>query len=474
MHLYRLSTPGWILAPALAFLYICSQLNRFHRGLPKGFVILSILPVLPLLPFGLSGRFLATAMTRRGNLWIETVEPQLWLLLYFIAVIIGYMIVAFIWVRKDIRRKQDKKRRALLEWILYPLVFAGSFIIIYSGILSPILPGRLPTITHFIIALAYLHGAILLFFNRVDIFKTDRILKSIFRDEAVAIYFLNRHGKILRVMHQSNDFLDWNEKDLIGSPIHEFMDFPITEENFRLKWLESDTQKKETSMVDKLGKSLSVSLTISRQYSRYDEFQGYLFIARDNRQLKSLKADLERLSGSNTQLRDLSTKDPLTGIFNRAKFLRAMEREELQVQRYGSQSSLIMFDIDHFKKINDTYGHDVGDVILKTVVDTVIHGLRETDVFARWGGEEFIILSHKTKLPQAIQLAERLRQRLEDLKPDPVPSVTASFGVSQFLSDENSEAVLKRVDERLYDAKHQGRNQVAADNENQGSNAESN
>jgi diguanylate cyclase (GGDEF)-like protein len=212
-----------------------------------------------------------------------------------------------------------------------------------------------------------------------------------------------------------------------------------------------------------LGKACPVIISLEKQLSRYNDLQGYLLIAKDNRQIKSLKDDLRRLSGSNTELRDLSIKDPLTGIYNRAKFLASLEREELQVKRYSARISIIMFDIDHFKVVNDTHGHDMGDIVLKSVVQTVLSRLREGDVMARWGGEEFIILSRNTELNHGEALAERLRQSLEEMNLEKVGRVTASFGVSQFLPSESHEELLKRVDVNLYKAKEQGRNCVVSD-----------
>lgn len=160
----------------------------------------------------------------------------------------------------------------------------------------------------------------------------------------------------------------------------------------------------------------------------------------------------------------LSVTDQLTGIFNRRKFVEMLSKEINRSTRYDSVYSLIMFDIDHFKRVNDTYGHDVGDFVLKLLSKTIKDMLRQTDVFARWGGEEFMILAPEIDLDNALILAEKIRGVIEATDFSPVPKVTSSFGVlsNSTVGSQSFEYLTKSVDEALYEAKSSGRNRVVS------------
>ena len=181
--------------------------------------------------------------------------------------------------------------------------------------------------------------------------------------------------------------------------------------------------------------------------------------------LSALQAELEEknqaLEQANVELQRLASTDPLTGLYNRRAIL---ERSELCLhlaRRYGAPYSLIMFDIDHFKAINDQHGHDVGDRVLLAMTDRVQQALRETDTLARWGGEEFLVLAPQSEGEETCRLAERLRELVAQSEIDPVAGrVTASFGVASVKDGDSLEAVVKRADQCLYAAKRNGRNRV--------------
>ncbi|KAF0114295.1 MAG: diguanylate cyclase [Rhodospirillaceae bacterium] len=160
------------------------------------------------------------------------------------------------------------------------------------------------------------------------------------------------------------------------------------------------------------------------------------------------------------RLHDLATTDTLTGIRNRLKFIQTLEAEILRHQRYGSPLSLVMMDIDHFKRINDTFGHAAGDATLKQVTAIVVQRIRVTDTFARWGGEEFILLLPGEDARAAGRVAETLRMAIADQDFSVAGRVTASFGVAEFRAGDDEAGLCQRADEALYQAKRQGRNQV--------------
>ena len=161
--------------------------------------------------------------------------------------------------------------------------------------------------------------------------------------------------------------------------------------------------------------------------------------------------------------------DPLMGIYNRRHLTRILQEEFSKAERYNLPFSIIMLDIDHFKKINDTYGHDIGDIVLINLGTIIQKLIRETDYVARYGGEEIMVVCPLTDAEHAVGLAERLRREIEacivvphcETKGVPEVHITVSMGVSEYSSDIASVTELvKRADIALYRAKHEGRNRV--------------
>lgn len=178
----------------------------------------------------------------------------------------------------------------------------------------------------------------------------------------------------------------------------------------------------------------------------------------------SLQHEIERRESLEVELQRQATTDPLTGLYNRRQYELLFHRERERSRRLGTQLSLCVLDLDHFKQINDTHGHDVGDEVLRHVAALFGQALRQTDIIGRFGGEEFILLLPETSLAQAANLVDRLRQCLEQA---PVETegelihVTATFGLTEVRGeDANIEDVVKRADRALYHGKQSGRNRV--------------
>ena len=153
--------------------------------------------------------------------------------------------------------------------------------------------------------------------------------------------------------------------------------------------------------------------------------------------------------------------DSLTHIYNRLHFAHFLDAEIDKVKRYGGTFSIIFFDLDHFKEVNDNYGHLVGDEVLEKITNIVSSANRSADIFARYGGEEFIILTPETDLNGALTHAERLRNDIEKTEFKSAGNVTSSFGVTEFIVESDTvEKLFDRVDKALYLAKDRGRNRV--------------
>lgn len=171
-----------------------------------------------------------------------------------------------------------------------------------------------------------------------------------------------------------------------------------------------------------------------------------------------------QLEAANAQLQELALHDGLTGLLNRRHWESCLEREFARHNRYSNSASLVLFDIDHFKKLNDTYGHQAGDEVIRQVARITREMVRDTDYAGRYGGEEFVVLLADTPLQGASQFAERLRMAIEQLQISHEQlslQCSVSVGVACIRTDmANHQALIEAADKALYQAKSAGRNQV--------------
>ncbi|MBS4007953.1 MAG: diguanylate cyclase [Clostridium sp.] len=156
----------------------------------------------------------------------------------------------------------------------------------------------------------------------------------------------------------------------------------------------------------------------------------------------------------------LAVTDTLTNVYNRRYFTQKLEEEIERVRRSGSSFSLIMLDIDHFKNVNDLFGHNAGDLVLKSMAEMILNRIRKIDTIARWGGEEFVLLLPETDGNAAVVLAETLRRQLNQMEIPGVGKITASFGVASYSSGDTVDTLVNRADKKMYEAKSAGRNCV--------------
>lgn len=160
------------------------------------------------------------------------------------------------------------------------------------------------------------------------------------------------------------------------------------------------------------------------------------------------------------QVKHLSITDMLTGLNNRLKIDESLDYEIQRAKRYDTELSIIMLDIDHFKSVNDNFGHQVGDKVLQEFSSILKNVCRDTDVIGRWGGEEFIVICINSNKDNTIELAQRLRKSVEEFSFFKVNHKTTSLGVSTYKDGDNKDIMTKRADDALYDAKHNNRNCV--------------
>ncbi|OZG72933.1 hypothetical protein BTA51_13310 [Hahella sp. CCB-MM4] len=171
---------------------------------------------------------------------------------------------------------------------------------------------------------------------------------------------------------------------------------------------------------------------------------------------RGLQNKVERLHADHEHMQNVADLDPLTRLFNR----RACERHLQQILIEGCRAGVVLFDIDHFKRINDTFGHPTGDAVLKEIADRFNHAIRKDGCVSRWGGEEFLMILRRVDEQALMGIGERLRQVISEDPIEPVGRVTASFGVTMVRPMDTMSSLLERVDRGLYQAKEAGRDCV--------------
>lgn len=212
--------------------------------------------------------------------------------------------------------------------------------------------------------------------------------------------------------------------------------------------LHSEVQALAAGAVDFIQKPITREIVRAR-------VRTHLALAARTRELREIGAKLEL---ANRELEILSTTDKLTRIYNRLKLDDVLTLEVGRARRYGLPLCIVMLDIDHFKQVNDQYGHAVGDSVLVHIAELLKQNIRATDTIGRWGGEEFLLILPHTNPAQARLVAESICMTIAGAEFPVVGHKTVSLGVTSYDGEENEVHMLARADEALYEAKHAGRN----------------
>lgn len=279
------------------------------------------------------------------------------------------------------------------------------------------------------------------------------------------VYLVDTDGRLNFMNPEAERLLEYRFDELAGKTIHQIIcgQHPngVRFSPQACPLVQSLSEGREFKDVDsvftcKSGRLLPVAL-ISRPIFEDDRHTGAVVAFHDISEQKKYQESLETI---NQILEKQASTDPLTGIYNRLKLSQQVDSELKRAQRYHSELAVILFDIDHFKRINDNYGHLTGDAVLQDMARVVTKNLRDSDIFARWGGEEFMIVLPGTSVDQARTCAEKLRGIIAG-HPFPVPtSVTVSLGVTGAIAEDSRETLTNRADQALYAAKENGRNRV--------------
>jgi diguanylate cyclase (GGDEF)-like protein/PAS domain S-box-containing protein len=274
--------------------------------------------------------------------------------------------------------------------------------------------------------------------------------------------------RLLRYVSPSSfQLLGWKPAEMVGKGPNEFIvpeDFPVLDAAAAQVLIsESHTASASVRMLKKDGSSVWVEMNGSLVFdAATGEPEEYVLVMRDITVRKSLE---DKLSA-------LALTDGLTGLANRRAFDQALDREWMRTLREGSEISLLLLDIDHFKQFNDRYGHQVGDDCLRAVAAAVCRSVRASDSVARYGGEEIAVILPSTLIAGAVEVAEKVRCAVAALRlshegnPEGGNGVTVSIGAATALARiggtmKMPESLLLAADHAMYKAKHEGRNRVA-------------
>jgi len=285
--------------------------------------------------------------------------------------------------------------------------------------------------------------------------ESEEKFRNIAQTAVDAIILADSSGNIIFCNASAQRIFGYAIHELLGKPMSIFMPEQYRAEHQKgMERIKSTGESKyfgritEMQGLRKNGNVFPIELSVSMWKTGEGIF--YSGIIRDITKRKQLESELEKTA----------TTDRLTQAYTRTKFHEVIKTEFERVKRYNHALSMIMFDIDHFKKINDTHGHAAGDYVLQTLTQIVKENLRELDCLVRWGGEEFVVITPETDVGRAEVLAERIRKAIEGYHFDQAGTVTISLGVTQYGENDTEDSFIKRADDAMYAAKGKGRNRV--------------
>ncbi len=279
-------------------------------------------------------------------------------------------------------------------------------------------------------------------YKNKELFRLNNILSN-----TVLYTTSDLEGNIVNISKAYLKFLHLSEEDVIGKN-HNIFRHPDTEESFYKEMWGKLTNNQEFigNIKDKRknGSDYWLKVVINPIYDDENKKIGYGSYLEDITDKKLLEY--------------ISSHDSLTQLYNRTEFVKRINAKLKSAQRYNEGFGFIICDIDFFKKVNDTYGHKIGDDVLISVSKCLSENIREDDFLARWGGEEFVIIANHTSLEKLILLSDKLKIAMTKKSFTPVPNVTLSFGLTIYKDGDTRDSLLKRADSALYRAKENGRN----------------
>lgn len=299
--------------------------------------------------------------------------------------------------------------------------------------------------------------------DRISLQESESRLRAMSQASHDALIMIDSRGRVTFWNPAAENMFGYSEAEMLGQPLHDFVaqaeDAEVAKKGI-VGFAATGTGKVVGSVMEMVGVRRSGEVfPVERSVAAF-QLGGKWYAVGSMRDISARKLAEMRLN-------ELATMDELTGLSNRRHFMEQAEAQLRQAARYRQNFCFMMIDLDHFKRINDTHGHDVGDEVLRRVGQTLRQVMRGTDIFGRMGGEEFAVAMPETGLADAMNVAERLRERFAEVRvptwSEPV-AFTVSIGISHLNSAETLlSQLIKRADEALYEAKRRGRDLVVTD-----------
>lgn len=281
---------------------------------------------------------------------------------------------------------------------------------------------------------------------------SHRQLENLLSLVNAGVVVLDRRGRVVMLNKTACDILGYSEKELIGKVFHDVVHYHTgSMENCPIYMAVSKGNPYwgEDSFIRKDGKAVEVEVDVKLiQVDSVLEGAVVSFY------------DISERKKKEKSLYEMAVHDKLTGLYNRWYVKDFFKKELALMQRKKASLSLLILDVDDFKKINDAYGHNIGDEVLKALARIVKKQVRAYDLVARWGGEEFVVLLPNTDVIEAMKIAERVRVSVESFRHEDIPNFTVSIGVASYVEGDTLESLVERADNALYTAKREGKNRV--------------
>ena len=452
--LYKISGLGWILAPAL-LLHFFLQLSESDSILKQRWIYsLIYLPPLVMFYKNTTGIFMVQDLVRIKAGWIEIMDPYNPWTLFYILYYVSFLLFGFMnilrWGRRSPHPSKKIQSRIIIRSGIIALILSSTTNIILPSLKINVLPSSLGAnfLLIWIISIMY---AILR--HKLMAFSAAVVADDIFSAMNDALIVFDWSKRILDVNQSAANLIGRSESSLKGQKITDLFPGESIFQNIAPDTLtrESSILNHELDFLHKNGEHHTLSISVSPAYDQYDFSMGGLLLIRD---ITALKVALEKLKHT-------ATHDALTLLPNRLLLIERLKQALARARRYNHQVAVMLLDLDDFKRINDSFGHDIGDLLLKKVAEVLQKQMRESDTVARLGGDEFIIMATDLqKIEQGRMMASRILKTLET--PMRINSHTikvgASIGISIFPDDsENIEDLLKSADIAMYQAKKEGK-----------------
>lgn len=285
--------------------------------------------------------------------------------------------------------------------------------------------------------------------------QTKNLLETVLNATDDLVFFKDCKFRYMGCNRSFEKFAQREKSEIIGKDDFELFNYEIAK-HLRENDLKVIKDKK-TLVIEDWGVSTNSKVLLQTKLTPF------AYKKNSNCGILGLSRDITALHEIQEKLKEQAYRDELTNIFNRKAFNERIKEEIDLFQRYKSVFCIAMYDIDNFKNINDTYGHDVGDKVLKEMTRGIKQHIRKTDLLFRIGGEEFVILFSKTSIKDAFDITEKIRELVSNMNIVDNETITISIGLTQIKEEDEINLIYERIDKLMYKSKHNGKNQTTSD-----------